>query len=203
MIPGIVASRMKLASGGTAQNLAFVSSGSPPSSDISADGRTWTSGPNASQLWNKSKGNMARTSTAAGLYFEVLVQTINAGGTALGLALAGASTSSDAGGSGNAGNGGRYQYFDSGRKRSWGSYSTYASSYTSGDRIGVSVQTVSGAAKIHFYKNGVDLDEAFSESASSSWEPHFCSYANAPANVCQLMFPEAMLYLPPGFTPWA
>ena len=202
MIPGIVASRLKRAAG-PVQGLKFVSTGSPPSSVISADGRTWTSGPNAAQLWNKSKGSMARTSTAAGLYFEVLVQTGNALGMAIGLAYAGTATSSDQGGSGNAGDGGRCQYFDTGRKRSWGSYSAYSSTYGAGDRIGVSLRLVSGTSKIRFYKNGVDLGEAFSESASQSWEPHFCNYANAPANVCQLVFPDSLLYLPPGFAAWA
>lgn len=200
MIPGIVASRLKRAAG-PVQGLKFVSTGSPPSSVISADGRTWTSGPNAAQLWNKSKG-IARSATAVGLYFEVLVQTVNVGSTAIGLATAGVGTNSGQGGAENAGDGGRYQYFDSGQKRSSGLYSAYASGCTTGDRVGVSMQMVSGYVKIHFYKNGVDLGEAFSTNGASSWEPHFCSYANTPANVCQLVFPGSLLYLPPGFAAW-
>ncbi|PAS97938.1 MAG: hypothetical protein CGU28_03085 [Candidatus Dactylopiibacterium carminicum] len=186
-----------------AQVLTWITPGTSPGAVISNGGKTFTSGPNAPANWHKGKANVQHVASSGSWYFEVTVDTVNAGATAIGIAVAGTSTTSSSGSTSNAGDGGRYQYFDSGQKRSNGTYSAYALGFSTGDIIGVSMQVVSGTTRVHFYKNGIDLGEAFSVAgATGSWEPHICSYSNTSLNVCALTFAETLKYPPDGFAPW-
>ena len=191
----------KINSGGSLPAFSLLSTGSAPDVVLSKSNYTFTSGPNSSANWHKAKGNITKTADSAGFYFETKIDVVNSGATAIGVALAGTDTSSASGGINNAGDGDRYQYFDSGQKRSGGVYSSYGASFTTNDVIGVSIKLVTGSIKIHFYKNGADQGEAFSIS-SVSLEPHFCSYGNSSIVICQLTIPNSILYLPSGFAIW-
>jgi hypothetical protein len=86
-------------------------------------------------------------STTHQFYWEV---TLNSGQTVIGIApttLRGSDT----------GRAGSYGYYVDGNKYSGVTPSSYGSSYTSGDTIGVAV----GSGKITFYKNGVSQGDAF------------------------------------------
>lgn len=114
--------------------------------------------------WTFSNGNKtARNSSNSGnqrtavsdaprssgkLYFEVVIGE-RAGGGAAGVAVGGSSgvVTGAAGGPSNA-----YEYASDGRKRSNNSLTTYGTSWTTGDIIGVAVDLTNGA--IWFSKNG-------------------------------------------------
>lgn len=187
--------------GGASQGLTLVTSGGASNITISADGTTATVGPNASSVWHKARSVAPRTPDAAGRYFEVTVSSNSSGATAIGVAPAGTPTTSDVGGSANAGDGGRLQYFGTGQIRQNGVYSSYGPSFTTGDVIGCSVRAVGANTEIRFYKNGADLGVAFTV-ATTSFEPHFCAYANTTSEVHTFTL-AALQYLPAGFVPWA
>lgn len=187
-----------------AQALQWVTSGSAPNATLSNSNRTFTSGIGATAVWHKAKGHVARVANTGSYYFEIVVdQIMVTPSIAIGVAVANTATTSAQGGTDNAGDGGRYQYFQDGRSRANGSYNTYGASFTQGDVIGVSMQVVSGNTKIRFYKNGVDQGEAFSISgAAGNWEPHICVYTNTSSYKGVLTFPSLLAYLPGGFVPW-
>lgn len=197
MIPGIMAAGMRVATepAGDVQNLRYVTEENPPSVYFANDRRTFLSGPGAPPGWWKAWSNVYRRPNDGPFYFEMLLEKHIKVGTNLAIGIADANNGSG----GNAGDSGRIQYFDDGRKRQGGFYEPYGAAFEPGDRIGVAINS----SGLYFYKNGVSQGRAYGLSGGSSYEPHFCVYANASTDELALNFPAAMLYLPPGHTPWA
>lgn len=185
--------------------LVFDTSWARPNSYVNNGNRTYVSGPNASALWHKAKGQFVRSPSAGSYYFEVVIDALTASATiAIGIASTGTAVTSASGTTNNAGDGGRYQYFNTGQKRSGGVYSDYGASYTTGDIIGISITAASGNTSVRFYKNGVDQGEAFSiAGVAGNWDPHVCVFANTVADSAQLSFNDTLIYLPVGYVNWA
>jgi len=161
----------------------------------------------ATRTTSSNSGGWAKASYADGFkssgkwYFEILcVNSDPSRSFSIGIA-ASTTTNRDSfsqGGSSNAGDGDRFQYFGSGEKRASGVYNGYGDSFASGDRIGISLDFDDGMV-LRGYKNGVDQGVMYSGlSAGVSYCPHFCCY-NQPR---EIFIPEEIMYLPEGFLPW-
>lgn len=104
--------------------------------------------------------------------------------------------------SGNAGNGGKFQYFGDGRKREWGSYSDYGPAFTAGDKIGIKLSKSGTSALVSFFKNGIDLGVAFTLSASDTFYPVISFYANVTNDTAKLTINEYIVTDPMGLVAW-
>lgn len=177
----------------------LTSSGNGSTSDLTQSNRRWVVRAAAGSLWHKARCATTRGSANGSFYFEVLV--INVGSTngfAVGIADAGTVTTSAQGGTANAGDGSRRQYFSDGRKRAAGTYETYGATYAAGDVIGISVTKSGTSITLTAYKNGVSQGTMYSFTSSANFDPHFCAYGNDGA----LLWVTDMQYLPQGFNPW-
>lgn len=164
---------------------------------ITEDGRLFSSVSGAAALWHKASGNIAKG--AGSWYAEVEAVAGASGNMAIGVAASGISTASAQGGSDNAGDGGRYQYFATGQKRSNGLYESYGAAYTNGDVVGIGIAHTGSSVTVTAYKNGVSQGTMFTFSSSSNIVIHACFYGpNLAAR-----FRSTPLYLPSGFTWWA
>lgn len=200
MIPGVMAGGMhRPSAAGTPQNLKFLAStADPPGVYFEDDGKTFKSGSGAGGNWWKTWSAAHRKAGSGSFYFEVLLAKHVKSNANLAIGIAPAGTGSY----GNAGDQGRLQYFDDGRKRNWGSYEAYAQPFNPGDRIGVAIST----AGLEFFLNGVSQGIAYSSAYlmnGGEYEPHFCHYTNATTDEVALKLSDSLLYLPPGFEPWA
>lgn len=186
-----------------AQSPSLQTSGGPPDSSVSRLGNRWTSGPAASANWHKSGSRIARRAQDGPAYYELALTEKLAGTTfCYGVADVGIALTSGGGFPNNAGEAGRYQYFESGQKRSGGIYSAYGAAFTQGDVMGLQIANEGGTTIIRGYKNGVDQGVMFNlGSIATFWEPHFCNYGNGASKVIMDMSP--ILYLPPGAVKWA
>lgn len=177
----------------------LASSGNGSTSDLSQSNRRWVCRAAAGSTWHKARCATSRGSADGSFYFEVLVLNIGSGNAfAVGIADAGTVTTSGQGGTANAGDGSRRQYFNDGRKRAAGAYLSYGATYAAGDVIGISVTKSGTSITLTAYKNGVSQGVMYSFTSSASFDPHFCTYANDGA----LLWVTDMQYLPQGFIPW-
>ncbi|MCP1606469.1 SPRY domain-containing protein [Pseudomonas citronellolis] len=148
-----------------------------------------------SAAWYKARCAVPKASGK--WYAEFIVDVVASSDWAIGVAIQDTSTSSGQGGSLNAGDGGRYQYFSSnGKKRKDGVYEDYGTSYTAGDVIGVGFD--GDADTVTLYKNGVSQGVMYS-GLSGSFELHICKYG--PGG--QIRIPRTVQFLPAGFNVWA
>lgn len=148
--------------------------------------------------WMKAKASAPKS---AGLhYFEVRVLEQH-NDLAIGIGPTTAVTVTSSGGTQNAGDGGRLQYFVGGRKRRAGTYEPYGEPYGAGDVIGIAYDRV--ARTVTAYKNGVSQGVMYSgtQVSTGAYEPHVASYG-ASAVGTTLRFDPALTYLPPGHQGW-
>lgn len=189
----------------TTQLLLFTTGGSSPVAVVGESGRIFTSGPSSSAPtgWAKAKYAKSRKASDGSFYCEVKIDEIIATASiAVGVAIEGTAITTAVGGVENAGDGGRYQYFTDGRKRSGGAYSSYASTYGTGDIIGILLKPVSGNTVIGFYKNDVYLGDAFTIAGlTTNFEPHFCVYLDNTSGKSIIRSP-AQIYLPEQTLAW-
>lgn len=161
---------------------------------ISPDKKSFSIGPNVGQEWWKAWSNTYRKPSVGKFYFEVeLLKHITIGSN-LAIGVAPAAT----GNGGNAGDAGRLQFFDDGRKRSGGAYEPYGAAFAPGDRIGVGIST----AGLEFFVNGVSQGIAFPLNGGLEYEPHFCMYANVATDEVIIRSPATMLYMPADYRSW-
>lgn len=183
------------------QSLLWATGGPSPGGVVSNADKTWSSGPSAGGDWYKAKSDGARDALSGAWYFEVKITDMGGPSPSpmIGIAVDGTGVTT----SGNAGDGGRYQYFVDGQKRSNGSYAAYGASYGTGDVIGVGIKDLGGGnCELRFWKNGVDQGAAFTTlSSSTQFEPHVCHYPNNTADYV-VMDIEELVNLPSGYAPW-
>lgn len=177
------------------QTLPFVTQGTIWTLSPSADQASVGAG--ASSDWHKLRVAAAKSAGKWFMEFEI-VSAGAAGAIAIGIAPAGTTTTSGSGGTQNAGDGGRLQYFGSGQKRSSGTYQTYAAAFGTGDKIAVALDR--SAQTVTMYKNGVSQGVMFSGLSSGiAYEPHLCYYGQ-PASI---RIPAVSSVLPAGFKIWS
>lgn len=194
MIPGILAAQAGYPSGGEPQQDLMLTTMGASSWVISEEGTLATVAAGADPfLWHKVRA--AAPKSSGKWYAEFVLQ--NGGAWAIGVAIAGTPTTSDVGGTANAGDGGRYQYFTTGQKRAGGVYEAYGATYTTGDVVGIALDA--DANTITCYKNGVNQGLMYS-GLTGSYEPHLCVYGGAGTAV---RVPATVAYLPAGYSTWA
>lgn len=143
-------------------------------------------------VWHKVRA-AAQKSTGKWCY-EALIE--GPGAWAIGIAVGGTTTSSSVGGTDNAGDGGRLQYFSDGRKRQGGLYEAYGAAFTVGDRVGIAFDAT--ARTLTAYKNGVSQGVMYSGIAAGAFEPHLCVFGRGTA----VRIPDVAVHLPAGYSPW-
>lgn len=189
------------------QTTTWVSASNGTSSDITGSAKIWTARTSGSALavWNKAAGNQFRGN---GLwYFEVKVLGPSAPGVnmAVGVAYYTEPTTSAAGGSDNAGDGTKYQYFGDGTRRQFGTFTSYGASFGVGDIIGIAwnYNSTTGAAIITAYKNGVSQGVMFTNTNGPTglYLPFVCYYGDGNAGSLQLL-PTLSFPPPAGYTVW-
>lgn len=185
-----------------AQSIMFVTDSGPPNSKISRLGKRYASGPYAVDEWNKGGSRIARCAQDGDWIFELTLTEKTAGTTvAIGVGFQGIGLGSGSGGGNNAGDGGRYQYFENGAGRINGNYFGFGAAYGEGDVIGIRITDVGGTTLLRAYKNGV-LQGTLADlgSLATYWEPHVCNYGNGASNV--ILDAKELLYLPIGAKTW-
>jgi len=188
----------------TAQSLIFTSSTSAANTEILESGRLWQVRTNSpvDVTWHKAQINSAKSSGK--WYYEVeavnWTSYIDERELAVGIAPSGTATTSANGGTSNAGDGGRLQYFASGEKRSLGTYATYGDAFVSGDIIGVAWDA--DVKTVKFYKNGIDQGTAFTGVSAGGFVPHVCVFGYDGGNG-GFRAKDTLLYLPVGYSVWA
>lgn len=180
--------------GGSSQVLSFVSSGSPTYWSLTNSSKTATRTATANSVWHKLRCVAPKSSGK--WYIEFVIDTLGTSDWAIGIAVSGTGTTSAQGGTDNAGDGGRYQYFSSnGRKRANGTYEDYGATYGASDVIGVAFD--GDANTVTLYKNGASQGVMYS-GLTGTYEPHICKYAEGGS----IRIPDTALYLPSGYSIW-
>lgn len=170
------------------------------STDVTESGKLWTVKTGATNAtWHKAESAFSRS--VGKWYYEVEViwdQYIDGREPAIGIAPSGTATTSADGGTSNAGDGGRLQYFGSGEKRSGGTYEAYGDPFLGGDIIGIAWDA--DARTVTAYKNGVSQGVMFSSVPAGGYVPHLCRFHAITGGGFRLA--SVLTYLPSGYAAW-
>lgn len=179
----------------TSQLLTLAADSSPDWTLSEGDTRARLYEPLATKWHHIAAANSDTSLTSGKYYLEVeAITPLNAIGIREGYTTSG---SGGAGGGLNAGDGGRAQYFNDGRKRRNGLYEDYGTGFGAGDIIGILFDA--DTKELHAYLNGVSQGLMYTLSDPTVL-PAMVSVYGSGGN--ELRLPSTLLYLPDGAVPW-